>query len=348
MSKSNPDLFLYQRLSGKYPEIFRAFEEVARAFKLLPAGTVDSLKGAWDAGTTYGIGDTITYGGSTYIAVARNQGRTPSSTSDYWSVLAEGASGGVFDGITIERTAAASAGETIITAGVTDAAGRVYLKNDSAVDAEFAPLVEVVSTGSFDGTNRPFTIKVKGDIDASSTVPVFRVDVMKADGTAVDSDDAYLFEIANAGDPAFRFRPGPSGSPHYPFLHIDKGGSGAAPNSSTVSNGTYLLFGQYPSSGMRGIGEYSSHLWFSVNSSWGYYWYVDTTVKMELTSLGVLKPDKITLGIGSGPKILYGTGSPEGVETAGIGSLFLRTDGGAGTSMYVKESGTGNTGWAAK
>lgn len=46
--------------------------------------------------------------------------------------------------------------------------------------------------------------------------------------------------------------------------------------------------------------------------------------------------------------IMSGTGTPEGSETADVGSLYLRTDGGAGTTLYVKESGTGNTGWAAK
>lgn len=45
---------------------------------------------------------------------------------------------------------------------------------------------------------------------------------------------------------------------------------------------------------------------------------------------------------------LSGTGSPESVVTAGIGTLYLRTDGGAGTTLYVKESGTGATGWIAK
>lgn len=44
----------------------------------------------------------------------------------------------------------------------------------------------------------------------------------------------------------------------------------------------------------------------------------------------------------------FGSGSPEGVVTAGIGSTYRRTNGGAGTSFYVKESGTGNTGWVAK
>lgn len=43
-----------------------------------------------------------------------------------------------------------------------------------------------------------------------------------------------------------------------------------------------------------------------------------------------------------------GSGSPEGVVTAPVGSIYLRTDGGAGTTFYVKESGTGNTGWVAK
>ena len=43
-----------------------------------------------------------------------------------------------------------------------------------------------------------------------------------------------------------------------------------------------------------------------------------------------------------------GTGTPEGVVTAPVGTLYLRKDGGAATTLYVKETGAGNTGWAAK
>lgn len=47
-----------------------------------------------------------------------------------------------------------------------------------------------------------------------------------------------------------------------------------------------------------------------------------------------------------------GTGSPEGVVTAKQGTVFLRSDGGAGTTLYVKESGgvttPTNTGWVGK
>lgn len=53
------------------------------------------------------------------------------------------------------------------------------------------------------------------------------------------------------------------------------------------------------------------------------------------------------LGSETGPLFVSGSGSPEGVVTAPVGSEFKRTDGGAGTTMYIKESGVGNTGWVA-
>lgn len=52
--------------------------------------------------------------------------------------------------------------------------------------------------------------------------------------------------------------------------------------------------------------------------------------------------------LNNGPVWKSGTGSPEGVVTAPVGSFYSRTDGGAATSWYVKESGSGNTGWVAK
>lgn len=50
----------------------------------------------------------------------------------------------------------------------------------------------------------------------------------------------------------------------------------------------------------------------------------------------------------NGLLILSGAGSPEGVKTAPVGSLYLNTSGGAGTTLYVKQSLTGNTGWIGK
>jgi hypothetical protein len=45
---------------------------------------------------------------------------------------------------------------------------------------------------------------------------------------------------------------------------------------------------------------------------------------------------------------ITGSGSPEGNITAPIASLYTNTSGGASTTLYVKTSGTGNTGWTAK
>ena len=63
--------------------------------------------------------------------------------------------------------------------------------------------------------------------------------------------------------------------------------------------------------------------------------------------------DDIRMGLGSsgGSQVRYmkwGVGTPEGLVTANIGSMYLRFDGGANTTLYIKESGTGNTGWVAK
>lgn len=47
------------------------------------------------------------------------------------------------------------------------------------------------------------------------------------------------------------------------------------------------------------------------------------------------------------PQQWTGYGAPETVITAAIGSMYYRLDGGQNTTVYRKESGTGNTGWIA-
>ena len=63
----------------------------------------------------------------------------------------------------------------------------------------------------------------------------------------------------------------------------------------------------------------------------------------------LLLPSGFYLGMGGTTGIYSGSGSPETVVTAGRGSIYLNTAGGAGTTLYVKESGVNtNTGWIAK
>lgn len=67
----------------------------------------------------------------------------------------------------------------------------------------------------------------------------------------------------------------------------------------------------------------------------------DGTVRIEWTRY-------FNAVVAAATQILSGTGSPETIVTAVVGTLYLRTDGGVGTTLYVKESGTGNVGWVAK
>jgi len=66
------------------------------------------------------------------------------------------------------------------------------------------------------------------------------------------------------------------------------------------------------------------------------------TAVAYLTSTGAFSPQN------TGAAQYAGAGTPEGAVTANPGSTYMRTNGGAGTSFYVKESGTGNTGWVGK
>jgi hypothetical protein len=54
------------------------------------------------------------------------------------------------------------------------------------------------------------------------------------------------------------------------------------------------------------------------------------------------------ISLSSGSTVTSGAGSPEGVVTAPVGSLYTNTTGSTSTTLYVKTSGSGNTGWTAK
>ena len=64
--------------------------------------------------------------------------------------------------------------------------------------------------------------------------------------------------------------------------------------------------------------------------------------KFRITKAGV-----VSGSVASTNNFRWGTGTPEGAVSASVGSVFFRTDGASGTTLYVKESGTGNTGWRA-
>lgn len=77
----------------------------------------------------------------------------------------------------------------------------------------------------------------------------------------------------------------------------------------------------------------------AVSGSWSIY---------NVSTRDNLQGGKTIFGTTTGPQQTFGAGTPEGNITAPVGSTYMRTDGGAGTAFYVKESGTGNTGWVGK
>jgi hypothetical protein len=75
---------------------------------------------------------------------------------------------------------------------------------------------------------------------------------------------------------------------------------------------------------------------------------LSTAAQTNITSVGTLSSLAVSGNVNIGtPLAASGSGTPEGVKTAPVGSIYMRTDGSSGTSFYVKESGSGNTGWIA-
>jgi len=101
----------------------------------------------------------------------------------------------------------------------------------------------------------------------------------------------------------------------------------------------------------------SGNLYFSDtnNTGVGRVTYDHSTNKMGLWTAGALSVTvdgsalsvaQIKLGTDATLET-SGTGSPEGVVTAPVGSRYWREDGTTGSRLYFKTSGSGNTGWTA-
>jgi hypothetical protein len=55
-----------------------------------PQGPPVSFTGGWLVGTNYAVGSAVSYGGTSYVALAANMGREPDVNPTYWAVLAQG------------------------------------------------------------------------------------------------------------------------------------------------------------------------------------------------------------------------------------------------------------------
>ena len=92
-----------------------------------------------------------------------------------------------------------------------------------------------------------------------------------------------------------------------------------------------------------------------VGTSYKTYWIAQLDAAETFVSTGIVKDNYRTDNIAQQDWTKFpihyegsGSGTPESVVVAGVGSVWYRNDGGANTSLYIKESGASNTGWAAK
>lgn len=158
--------------------------------------------------------------------------------------------------------------------------------------------------------------------------------ILQTGASGADSSAAYLFEMESAGDVLLNFKN--SGTATSSGIGI------TTPTGPLKAGMTYSITGDF---------------WnFVVNSV--------SVLRMFSTVVRAVTDNAITLGgsafrfvatysvqfrPGAGAVIwTSGAGTPEGSVTAPIGSLYTRSDGGAVTTLYIKESGAGNTGWVAK
>jgi hypothetical protein len=139
------------------------------------------------------------------------------------------------------------------------------------------------------------------------------------------------------------------------------GASSTATNDFVLGTATHLV----RAPGMLGLGTIPTarlHLVADTVAGGGVLFGTDTNLYRSATGVlttdgtfasGVTVQAALSKTVGgfrhgaSGPTWVAGTGTPESVVTAPIGSIYSRTDGAAGTAFYRKETGTGNTGWSA-
>jgi hypothetical protein len=75
----------------------------------------------------------------------------------------------------------------------------------------------------------------------------------------------------------------------------------------------------------------------------------DPSFQVDRASGNLMTTGSVRVGGPTGARTLAGVGDPNGVVVGSPGDMYLNQAGGANTTLYVKESGSGtNTGWVGK
>ncbi|MBK9241108.1 MAG: hypothetical protein IPL75_12765 [Acidobacteria bacterium] len=248
--------------------------------------------------------------------------------------------------------------ETHLTGVDTKGVEHRHYSNASAWDGSFGITSIAATTLNFMNWNDVLLAQLL-DREFAANVPL------------VNATDANVkFQVTNADRSATNFRIADSGNSMRHALTIDAGTRDALNITNTDGNSTHLTIRSGASNAnfaqlvqdATATGDFAivtgvpAAAIKMLTGTAGFKVQTPTFgAALEVTDDGVTRArgglevtGAVYSGSTSGPSWTSGAGSPEGVLAAPVGSMYSRTDGGPGTTLYVKEQGTGNTGWVAK
>jgi hypothetical protein len=200
----------------------------------------------------------------------------------------------------------------------------------------------VTASGATNYANLPWVVGVEGDTNNHSATTNVCASFMAATGGSVKGvTDAAFYVVSIPGPPVVR-------RGHGLWISDNSVEVGAMFGSAQSGNSQHSVAAQWRARDGSGVEKYGS---ISQQHGGAFLFSYPSGGAVQVHDQGTsgvisIQPTRLTLSGG----IIWavGAGTPEAAVTAPVGSLFLRTDGGASTTLYVKTSGTGNTGWTAK
>lgn len=348
----------WHRLKAADPDIYMAFSQFADAIAALArVSAATNYRGTWASSTAYKAGELAVYSGTTYIALLPSTNQTPATTSLYWAPLGSTTSGSTVDGLTVAKTAQAGVAETIITAGVSDAAGSWVLANGRSTDAKFSAKFTVTQTQAVATGGVPCveTVAVIDTENTGNECAAHRFTTTLSGGGALTVQR--MWELVNGTSKVVYVQP----------VRSDQTATVAiVNNSSRVENPTFDASGGEFSAGARfvlsdcrsstslerAIGVATNGVYISAQASDDIrFWWDQSGANFvfkgdgDFFCQGEIVPGGNASGTTKSSTLFASSGSPYGAYSAGPGSIHMENVTNTAGAFNWKATGTGNTGW---